>query len=48
MPSRPLSRHGVFIGEYKTPAELGKAVDLAELVEEDPGQAGPPPSVGQG
>jgi hypothetical protein len=35
-----LTRHGVFIGEYKTPEELGKVVDLAELVEEDPGQAG--------
>ena len=30
-----LTRHGVFIGEYKTPDELGKAVDLAELVEDD-------------
>jgi hypothetical protein len=30
-----LSRHRVFIGEYKTPEELGKVVDLAELVEDD-------------
>ena len=30
-----LSRHGVFVGEYKTPEELGKVVDLAELVEAD-------------
>ena len=36
-----LSRHRVFIGEYKTPEELGKVVDLAGLVEEaDPGQDG--------
>jgi len=33
-----LRRHGVFIGEYQTPEELGKAVDLAALVEDDPGQ----------
>jgi hypothetical protein len=32
-----LSRHGVFVGEYKTPEELGKVVDLATLVEDDPG-----------
>ena len=32
-----LTRHGVFVGEYKNPAELGKVVDLAELVEDDPG-----------
>ena len=31
-----LSRHGVFIGEYTTPEELGKLVDLAELVEDEP------------
>ena len=30
-----LSRHRVFIGEYKTPEELGRVVDLAELVEDD-------------
>jgi hypothetical protein len=30
-----LSRHGVFIGEYKTPEELGGAVGLADLVEDD-------------
>jgi hypothetical protein len=30
-----LTRHGVFIGEYKTPEELSKVVDLAELVEDD-------------
>ena len=29
-----LTRHGVFIGEYKTPEELGKVVDLAALVED--------------
>lgn len=36
-----LSRHRVFIGEYETPEELGKAVDLAELVEDEPGQPRP-------
>jgi hypothetical protein len=31
----------VFVGEYKTPEELGKLVDLAMLVEEnDPGTRG--------
>ena len=31
-----LQRHGVFIGEYGTPADLGQVVaDLAELVEGD-------------
>jgi hypothetical protein len=30
-----LTRHGVFVGEYKTPEELGKMVDLAELVDDD-------------
>ena len=30
-----LTRHGVFIGEYKTPEDLGQVVDLAELVEEE-------------
>jgi len=30
-----LSRHGVFIGEYKTPEELGKVADLATPVEEE-------------
>jgi len=30
-----LSQHRVFIGRYKTPEELGKAVDLATLVEDD-------------
>jgi hypothetical protein len=29
-----LSQHRVFSGEYETPEELGKAVDLATLVEE--------------
>jgi hypothetical protein len=34
-----VSRHGVFVGEYKTAEELGKVVDVAELVEDDgPGQ----------
>ena len=37
-----LSRHGVFIGEYKTPEELGTVVDLARLVEDDPRQAAAP------
>jgi hypothetical protein len=32
-----LTRHGVFIGEYKTPEELANVVDLAELVEDDGG-----------
>jgi hypothetical protein len=31
-----LTRHGVFVGEYKTPEELGEVVDLAELVEDEP------------
>lgn len=39
-----LQRHGVFIGEYKTPEELGKAVDLATLTEDDPGQTATPPA----
>ena len=30
-----LTRHGVFIGEYKTPEELAKVIDLAELVEDE-------------
>ena len=30
-----LTRNGVFVGEYKTPEELGKVVDLAELVEDE-------------
>ena len=34
-----LSRHGVFIGE--TPKELGKHVDLATLVEDDPDEFHP-------
>jgi hypothetical protein len=38
-----LTRHGVFVGEYETPELLGKVVDLAELVEEDAGQATTPP-----
>jgi hypothetical protein len=29
-----LRRHGVFVGEYKTPAELCKVVDLAALEED--------------
>lgn len=29
-------RNGVFIGEYTTPEELGRQVDLATLVEDDP------------
>jgi hypothetical protein len=39
-----LSRHGVFVGEYKTPEELGKVVDLATLVEDDPGYDTTPPA----
>ncbi|HEY6745368.1 MAG TPA: hypothetical protein VI357_06570 [Mycobacteriales bacterium] len=39
-----LSRHGVFMGEYKTPEELGKVVNLAELVEDDPGHTTAPPA----
>jgi len=30
-----LKQHGVIVGEYKTIEELGRKVDLAELVEED-------------
>jgi hypothetical protein len=30
-----LTRHGVFVGEYKTPEELAKVIDLADLVEDD-------------
>jgi hypothetical protein len=30
-----LTQHGVFIGEYETPATLGKVINLAELVEDD-------------
>ena len=33
--SNRLSRHGVFIGEFKTPEELGRVVNLAELVEDE-------------
>lgn len=29
-----LTQHGVFVGEYKTPEELGKVIDLVELVED--------------
>jgi hypothetical protein len=29
----------VFVGEYKTPEELGKVVDLATLTEDVPGPA---------
>jgi hypothetical protein len=39
-----LSRHGVFVGEYKTPEALSYAVNLAELVEDDPGQTATPPA----
>ena len=34
-----LHRHGVFVGEYRTPEELAKQVDLATLVEDDAGTA---------
>ena len=30
-----LTRHGVFVGEYKTPEDLAKHLDVAELVEDD-------------
>jgi len=30
-----LHRHGVFVGEYRTPDELGKVVDLAGLVDDE-------------
>ena len=30
-----VTQHAVFIGEFKTPAELAKVVDLAELVEDN-------------
>ena len=33
-----LTRHGVFIGEYETPELLGKAVELATLVEDGDAQ----------
>ena len=36
-----LTRHGVFIGEYKTAEELGKHVDLATLVEDAGGSDQP-------
>jgi hypothetical protein len=39
-----LRQHGVFVGEFKTPEELGKHVDLATLVEDDPGQTATPPA----
>jgi hypothetical protein len=39
-----LTRHGVLIGEYKTVDELAKVVNLAELVEDDPGRAATPPA----
>jgi hypothetical protein len=37
-----LTRHGVFIGEYKTPEELGKVISLAELIEDDVNQPATP------
>ena len=30
-----LTRHGTFVGEYKTPEDLGKVVDLATLIEDE-------------
>jgi hypothetical protein len=36
-----LTRHGVFVGEYKTPVELAKHVDLATLVEDADGSDQP-------
>jgi len=41
-----LSRHRMFIGEYKTPEDLGKHVDLATLVEDDSPSASADPSAG--
>ena len=38
-----LHQHGRFIGEYKTPEDLGRMVDLAELVEEEPGHTATAP-----
>jgi hypothetical protein len=38
-----LIRPGVFIGEYKTPEELSKVVDLGTLVEDDSGETVEPP-----
>src|SRR6266566_5911340 len=35
-----LHQRGVFIGEYKTPEELGKVVDLATLVEDEDATGG--------
>jgi hypothetical protein len=32
-----LTRHGVFVGGDKTPEDLAKHVDLAELVQDDAG-----------
>jgi len=32
----------MFVGEYKTPEELGKVIDLARLVDDDPRQAAAP------
>lgn len=40
-----LHQHGRYVGEFKTPEELGEVVDLAALVEDDdPGQAATPPA----
>ena len=36
-----LHQHGVFVGEYRTPDELAKVVDLAALVEDDSGETAP-------
>jgi hypothetical protein len=41
-----VTRNGVFIGEYKTPEQVSYVVNLAELVEDDPGQAAAPPPGG--
>jgi|SRR5918995_173917 hypothetical protein len=38
-----LTRHGMLVGEFMTPEEFGKVVDLAALAEDDPGQAATPP-----
>jgi hypothetical protein len=41
--ARASPRHGSFVGEYNTPEELAKVVDLAELVEDDPDSRRPAP-----
>jgi hypothetical protein len=50
-PRERLRSHEVFVGEYKTPDEVAKVVDLAQLVEDDAGapmDEGDPPRRGCG